>query len=601
MIEQRVNNGDDLKLTIFRSFTKWNIVWIILDIIALYFNDTVPLFLFLIILNMWVKYKTSCKFLECNKLFHIFTFIFFSVVEIILAHEFNNSGSNRLLTIIALFLSGLVQFLILLHDKKINNFYLSMHIVVDVGTLLLLCSLLFNLNNVRTIEEISLFNILSFIFVFALNYYLKNYLLTRRFNKQNGFNIKFKFWSTPHIKNNVVDREEYNQNIEYYSYFFGDMFCVVLLLSAAYATLNLNWCGKNILSNIIVMFVMTYIYMISNVLIFNLAKIPKEDLKSLLSFLFSVLSILAILIFLIFKDIGESKGNDIKIIFLSVLTWISPKIVPTVIDNIFIQLNYCKNKIIKLPEKFKANISIVNITIYCILLILNIMLEEISLKKINLANLNTVIIVVFISMMVGILCAILLITLFTYAFSEINSFYYKFEMKDSRLKKDSPVVVAKKAEPRRAQIIMILCANIISIFICIAYIIFINLFKDVEKQSAIEITKWSLPVVVPIFLKDLPIFLNYNEKKTKIKPTIKFDYFRKMIEINSLLTVIVFVVIRYFGICNLNNICSTILIILAIHGLSAVILLLLIPSLIEKQKRNCDCLKFSNSNVNHIK
>lgn len=584
MIEQRVNKGDDLKLTIFRSFTIWNIVWIILDIIALYFNDELPLFLFLIILNIGVKYKTSCKFLESNKLFHVCTFIFSSIIEIILAHEFYDSGSNRWLTIIALFLSGLVQFLILLHDKKINNFYLSMHIVVDVGTLVLLCGLLLNLNNVRTIEEISLYNILFFIFVFLLNYILKNYLLTRSFNKQNGFNIKFKFWSTPYIKNNVVDRKEYNQNIECYSYFFGDMFCVVLLFSVAYATLNLNWDGENILSNIIVMFVMTYIYMISNILIFNLAKIPKEDLKSLLIFLISVLSILAILIFLIFKDIGESKGNDIKIIFLSVLTWLSPKIVPTVIDNIFIQLNYCKNKIIKLPEKFKANISIVNITIYCILLILNIMLEEISLKKINIENLNTVTIVAFISMMVGILCAILLITLFTYAFSEINSFYYRFEIKDSRLKKDAPVVVGKKAEPRKVQIIMILCANIISIFVCIAYIIFINLFKGVEKQSAIEITKWSLPVVVPIFLKDLPIFLNYNEKKTKIKPTIKFDYFRKMIEINSLLTVIVFVVIRYFEICNLNNIYSTILIIFTIHVLSAVILLLWIPNQIKNKK-----------------
>lgn len=584
MIEQRVNKGDDLKLTIFRSFTIWNIVWIILDIIALYFNDELPLFLFLIILNIGVKYKTSCKFLESNKLFHVCTFIFSSIIEIILAHEFYDSGSNRWLTIIALFLSGLVQFLILLHDKKINNFYLSMHIVVDVGTLVLLCCLLLNLNNVRTIEEISLYNILFFIFIFLLNYILKNYLLTRSFNKQNGFNIKFKFWSTPYIKNNVVDRKEYNQNIECYSYFFGDMFCVVLLFSVAYATLNLNWDGENILSNIIVMFVMTYIYMISNILIFNLAKIPKEDLKSLLIFLISVLSILAILIFLIFKDIGESKGNDIKIIFLSVLTWLSPKIVPTVIDNIFIQLNYCKNKIIKLPEKFKANISIVNITIYCILLILNIMLEEISLKKINIENLNTVTIVAFISMMVGILCAILLITLFTYAFSEINSFYYKFEIKDSRLKKDPPVVVGKRAELRKVRIIMILCANIISIFVCIAYIIFINLFKGVEKQSAIEITKWSLPVVVPIFLKDLPIFLNYNEKKSKIKPTIKFDYFRKMIEINSLLTVIVFVVIRYFEICNLNNIYSTILIIFTIHVLSAVILLLWIPNQIKNKK-----------------
>lgn len=584
MIEQRVNKGDDPKLTIFRSFTIWNIVWIIIDIIALHFNDELLLFLFLIILNIVVKYKTSCKFLESNKLFHVCTFIFSSIIEIILAHEFYDSGSNRWLIIIALFLSGLVQFLILLHDKKINNFYLSMHIVVDVGTLLLLCGLLLNLNNVRTIEEISLYNILFFIFVFLLNYILKNCLLTRSFKKQNGFNIKFKFWSTPYIKNNVVDRKEYNQNIECYSYFFGDMFCVVLLFSVAYATLNLNWDGENILSNIIVMFVMNYIYMISNILIFNLAKIPKEDLKSLLIFLISVLSILAILIFLIFKDIGESKGNDIKIIFLSVLTWLSPKIVPTVIDNIFIQLNYCKNKIIKLPEKFKANISIVNITIYCILLILNIMLEEISLKKINIENLNTVTIVAFISMMVGILCAILLITLFTYAFSEINSFYYKFEIKDSRLKKDPPVVVGKKAEPRKVQIIMILCANIISICVCIAYIIFINLFKGVEKQSAIEITKWSLPVVVPIFLKDLPIFLNYNEKKTKIKPTIKFDYFRKMIEINSLLTVIVFVVIRYFEICNLNNIYSTILIIFTIHVLSAVILLLWVPNQIKNKK-----------------
>lgn len=596
MIEQRVNKGDDLKLTIFRSFTIWNIVWIILDIIALYFNDELPLFLFLIILNIGVKYKTSCKFLESNKLFHVCTFIFSSIIEIILAHEFYDSGSNRWLTIIALFLSGLVQFLILLHDKKINNFYLSMHIVVDVGTSVLLCGLLLNLNIVRTIEEISLYNILFFIFVFLLNYILKNYLLTRSFNKQNGFNIKFKFWSTPYIKNNVVDRKEYNQNIECYSYFFGDMFCVVLLFSVAYATLNLNWDGENILSNIIVMFVMTYIYMISNILIFNLAKIPKEDLKSLLIFLISVLSILAILIFLIFKDIGESKGNDIKIIFLSVLTWLSPKIVPTVIDNIFIQINYFKNKIIKLPEKFKANISIVNITIYCILLILNIMLEKISLKKID-----TVTMVVFMSMMIGILCAILFIIVFTSAFSKINSFYYKFEIKDCGLKRDLPVVVGKKAEPLRVKILMIIGANIISIFICIAYIIFINLFKGIEKQSAIEITKWSLPVVVPILLKDLPIFLNYNAKKTKIKPTIKFDYFRKMIEINSLLTVIVFVVIRYFKICNLNNICSTILIILTIHVLSAGILFLLIPYLIEKQKRNCDCLKFSKSDVNHIK
>lgn len=585
MKEQKLNKGVNFKLTDFRSFTGWNIVSLIVDFIVLYLRMDLLSFLGLIALNTCIKYFKANKLIKYNRWFYSFTFIFFSIVEImlmVLLYESENVQAI-FLKIILLIIIVAIQYIILVNEKKLIKFCPDMHLKVD-GIALILLYVSTKFIPTDKMEKLSVENLLVyliiFLIIFLIHYFLKNYKLTEKFNKDNNVKKKFRFESTlyncNYKLNNKVDNK--NEEKEYYSYFFSDLFSFALLVAFFYNTLSFKWDTPE---DIILIFIMFYTYFAGSVFIFNVGKVLADNLKSLTIFLFFSLSALFLLIQLILKDVSDSKTTNIQIVSISLLTWLSPKIVPTVIDNILIQTNYWKNKIIKLSDKTKANISIINITVYSILLILNILLE-----KIDLNEGDKIPPVVIISMAVGIFCALLLILLLTFLFSIFKSFYYKFERKDSRLKKDLPVVVGKKTESPLVKILMILCANIISILICIAYILFIYYFKDVKNQSAIEITKWSLPVVVPLVLKDLPIYLSYNENKTKIRPTIKFEFFRKMIEMNSLLTVMVFVVIRYFNLSNLNIISCGIWIILGIHLFSSSILLLLIPNLVEKQKNN---------------
>lgn len=581
MKEQKLNKGDNLNSAVFRSFTAWNIVILIVDLIVLYLRSDLLFSLGLIVLNICIKYFKANKLVKYNRWFYFFTFIFFSILEIFLMEELCKSENFQSIffKIILLTIIVAIQHIILVNEKKLIKFCLDMHLKVDVIALILLyISTIFT--PIDKMEKLNVWYLLVHLIIFLIHYTLKNYKLTKKFNKDNNVEEKFRFESTLYNCNKELNNKADNKNEEkeYYSYFFSDLFSFVLLSAFFDNTLSFKWDNPE---DIILIIIMFYTYFTGGLLIFNVAKVLRDNLKSLINFSFVSLLTLFLVIQLILKDVSDSKTNNIQIVSISVLTWLSPKIVPTVIDNMLIQTNYWKNKIIKFSDKTKATISIINITVYSILLILNITLEKIDLK-----NGNNIIPVVAISMAVGIFCAILLILVFTSFFNIFKSFYYKFEIEDSRLKKELPVVIGKKPESPLLKILMILCANIISILICIVYILFIYYFEGVDKQSAIEITKWSLPVVVPLVLKDLPIYLSYNENKTKIRPTIKFEFFRKMIEMNSLLTVMVFVVIRYFNLSNLNIISCGIWIILGIHLFSSSILLLLIPNLVEKQKNN---------------
>ena len=121
MREQKLNKGVNLKLAGFiRSFTKWNIVSLIVDFIVLCLRVDLLSFFGLIVLNICIKYFKANKLIKYNRWFYIFTFIFFSIVEILLIALLCKAENVQaiFLRIILLIIIVAIQYIILVKEKK---------------------------------------------------------------------------------------------------------------------------------------------------------------------------------------------------------------------------------------------------------------------------------------------------------------------------------------------------------------------------------------------------------------------------------------------------------------------------------------------------
>lgn len=382
----------------------------------------------------------------------------------------------------------------------------------------------------------------SIIYYFSFN-------LLATFIQFKTFKGYFKIFYTPYDDRDFkfirLNSQTEDNKIEYYSHVYSSL-SAFLCLTASISYL-INFVPH--ITYIIVLFLI-------RVIIFMLCKIPKKLFKIVTPALIIIAVVLYILIILVINDINNKQ----TFLSMALLFWFSSRMIPTFFDNLTIQNDYLNNKVTQKSIEYKASTFLITVFTYTIIFMLNIatliLSEEFKLNN----NLEFLVIakIYVLFFLLGLYISLILIGLCFLIFKKCKSLY-----SESDFNPNEEIAISNPETKKSSTIIGF---NGLSIIICSSFLVLTGYIFNGNQQVSLDIIKSFFPVFITKLLEGLPHFYNfiYLGANKHIVPTLKFDYLKKMLEVNSGVVTFVLLIASYLKIY-IQNILVQVLIVTVIH------------------------------------
>jgi membrane protein len=575
-------------------------------------------FIFGYLSNKYLKGTFQKERLD-TKIFIILSYLPFLISEKKIVEELllllNSETRIDKITLLFTLLLGclILQSAYVVYYRQIRRYLKIYYLIVDLIVLIVLY-FIFTLiqlgENYIPGSMVDLVILLAIFIGFFIYHFLSNSFQTKVnlkvISKQTNKNVKTSFLYTPYLERPSESAENVDNtiNVKYHSHILGNIisYSILLLFLINLIYLNLNF--DNIFFNKLILIVaIYYLLLFFRLVISNMFVIEKDEFKLVMLIILITVILVFLILTMIKNDIKQSKINELNYASISLLLWILPKIVPTILDNLLSQMSYFKG--VRTPKSlnYQAASGIANIYIYNLCLFLLILLP----KDGNKIKKNMISTYVLNSISWSLIFTIVLIVLFTILFYYSKVLYYKidkkydisidkgigsFKFKVLKLKtpnnsenilknsfkrsiKAEPSKLLIKRESKRDKNKFRIYANLISIIFSCTILLLLYKVNQTKPNDTFEIIKLSLPIVVPTFLRQIPVFLNLYLKlnhKT-IKPTLKAHYIESVIDLNLFLIVAVLYVLYYLNYAPEYIVCL-LAIIIGVHILSSTTLLL---------------------------
>lgn len=370
-----------------------------------------------------------------------------------------------------------------------------------------------------------------------------NNLLTKNNEKEieNNKTIKYKhkvpLLFIPYLELNSTTQKK---EIIYRSHIIGSSisYLILLLNFPIFIDINNNL-NSSLLSNLIISISLYYYLLVIRIIIFNLFVLYKEDSKTLFFVAFIIIITISSVSYLILKDVNKSNNKNLDFAGISMLLWVLPKIVPTLLDNFFSQKRYFQKKKIETTIRYRTLSAFANIFIYIYLLTLLVMIRQNkNLNSITCVSQNS-----FQSFAFGLLFSVILILIFSSIVYNYKSLYYETPIQSEQ---NNPTVVTDN-DFDEYNIWFDLLTNFVSMIISCLILTSLYTISNSTPDKTFEIIKLSLPIFVPTFLDKIPIFINYYlfSRKVEITLTEKATFMKSIIDINLFLIVVTLYFLNY--------------------------------------------------------
>ena len=388
--------------------------------------------------------------------------------------------------------------------------------------------------------------ILSLLYSLIINIFLNWKKSQEIINKvNNNYKMNLCSLAIPYLESNSNTGNK--KEIKYRVYIIGSIisYFVLLLNFSVLIPLN-NGVNHFNFSDGITSY---YLIFLIRFFILNVAVVAKEDLKMLSIISIITLATTVMVTFLINFDIGGTNKRTLDFASISMLLWVLPKIVPSIMDNVILQTEYSQGKKFKYLIQYRALSAFANIFIYIFLLILLILVHH-NQSNVTLGHLY---VITANSFALGSLFSVILVITFSFLLYQCKSLYSKITIQRG---KDNSEALSAESRKENKSGKNSCCSNVIinlfSITICSSLLFTFYSFSN--SDTTFEMIKLSLPIFVPTFLDKIQYFLNYYLLKhgEEIKLTEKANYVKSIIDVNLFLIVVILYIYCYITKVSLN-------------------------------------------------
>ena len=520
---------------------------------------TIPNWIYIIlgsIIKIIVLYYLSKSYLDndvkklgiCRQLLLWFAFIPIVTVEQSLTKELISSIDkldwNFLFLIVKITLCLILQCSLIVYYRYIKKINPFAHFTTDLSTIVIISLILGGWISITKNQDIDNITTLAILIIGFLIYNtIINNLLTKNNEKEieNNKTIKYKhkvpLLFIPYLELNSTTQKK---EIIYRSHIIGSSisYLILLLNFPIFIDINNNL-NSSLLSNLIISISLYYYLLVIRIIIFNLFVLYKEDSKTLFFVAFIIIITISSVSYLILKDVNKSNNKNLDFAGISMLLWVLPKIVPTLLDNFFSQKRYFQKKKIETTIRYRTLSAFANIFIYIYLLTLLVMIRQNkNLNSITCVSQNS-----FQSFAFGLLFSVILILIFSSIVYNYKSLYYETPIQSEQ---NNPTVVTDN-DFDEYNIWFDLLTNFVSMIISCLILTSLYTISNSTPDKTFEIIKLSLPIFVPTFLDKIPIFINYYlfSRKVEITLTEKATFMKSIIDINLFLIVVTLYFLNY--------------------------------------------------------
>lgn len=520
---------------------------------------TIPNWIYIIlgsIIKIIVLYYLSKSYLDndvkklgiCRQLLLWFAFIPIVTVEQSLTKELIASIDkldwNFLILIVKITLCLILQCSLIVYYRYIKKINPFAHFTADLSTIVIISLILGGWIYITKNQDIDNITTLAILIIGFLIYNtIINNLLTKNNEKEieNNKTIKYKhkvpLLFIPYLELNSTTQKK---EIIYRSHILGSSisYLILLLNFPIFIDINNNL-NSSLLSNLIISISLYYYLLVIRIIIFNLFVLYKEDSKTLFFVAFIIIITISSVSYLILKDVNKSNNKNLDFAGISMLLWVLPKIVPTLLDNFFSQKRYFQKKKIETTIRYRTLSAFANIFIYIYLLTLLVMIRQNkNLNSITCVSQNS-----FQSFAFGLLFSVILILIFSSIVYNYKSLYYETPIQSEQ---NNPTVVTDN-DFDGYNIWFDLLTNFVSMIISCLILTSLYTISNSTPDKTFEIIKLSLPIFVPTFLDKIPIFINYYlfSRKVEITLTEKATFMKSIIDINLFLIVVTLYFLNY--------------------------------------------------------
>lgn len=540
-------------------FSSFIIYFILINLSFSNIFRTIPNWIYIIlgsIIKIIVLYYLSKSYLDndvkklgiCRQLLLWFAFIPIVTVEQSLTKELISSIDkldwNFLFLIVKITLCLILQCSLIVYYRYIKKINPFAHFTTDLSTIVIISLILGGWISITKNQDIDNITTLAILIIGFLIYNtIINNLLTKNNEKEieNNKTIKYKhkvpLLFIPYLELNSTTQKK---EIIYRSHIIGSSisYLILLLNFPIFIDINNNL-NSSLLSNLIISISLYYYLLVIRIIIFNLFVLYKEDSKTLFFVAFIIIITISSVSYLILKDVNKSNNKNLDFAGISMLLWVLPKIVPTLLDNFFSQKRYFQKKKIETTIRYRTLSAFANIFIYIYLLTLLVMIRQNkNLNSITCVSQNS-----FQSFAFGLLFSVILILIFSSIVYNYKSLYYETPIQSEQ---NNPTVVTDN-DFDEYNIWFDLLTNFVSMIISCLILTSLYTISNSTPDKTFEIIKLSLPIFVPTFLDKIPIFINYYlfSRKVEITLTEKATFMKSIIDINLFLIVVTLYFLNY--------------------------------------------------------
>ena len=540
-------------------FSSFIIYFILINLSFSNIFRTIPNWIYIIlgsIIKIIVLYYLSKSYLDndvkklgiCRQLLLWFAFIPIVTVEQSLTKELISSIDkldwNFLFLIVKITLCLILQCSLIVYYRYIKKINPFAHFTTDLSTIVIISLILGGWISITKNQDIDNITTLAILIIGFLIYNtIINNLLTKNNEKEieNNKTIKYKhkvpLLFIPYLELNSTTQKK---EIIYRSHIIGSSisYLILLLNFPIFIDINNNL-NSSLLSNLIISISLYYYLLVIRIIIFNLFVLYKEDSKTLFFVAFIIIITISSVSYLILKDVNKSNNKNLDFAGISMLLWVLPKIVPTLLDNFFSQKRYFQKKKIETTIRYRTLSAFANIFIYIYLLTLLVMIRQNkNLNSITCVSQNS-----FQSFAFGLLFSVILILIFSSIVYNYKSLYYETPIQSEQ---NNPTVVTDN-DFDEYNIWFDLLTNFVSMIISCLILTSLYTISNSTPDKTFEIIKLSLPIFVPTFLDKIPIFINYYlfSRKVEITLTEKATFMKSIIDLNLFLIVVTLYFLNY--------------------------------------------------------
>lgn len=399
--------------------------------------------------------------------------------------------------------------------KWLSNRNVKFHLFADVIGLLFIGLGVWIYSDILYFKDNILFLLLFVVLGMCSHYFILSVLFNGK--KKNLIYIKLPF--SEDRRNHIV----------------GDVFSFIIFINIMNSVLDSYQLNDfRFYENL---FILYFISIFVRIVLFEKLSISYRESKLFTVVSLLVFSIVGILSFVLFRDIQKVSN----IAGLGILTWGVPKLFSIIQEKSFPQYEYLKDKKVKLKKEIDVLLSMVNISLYFILLILSYSVLE--LKNSPQIGVLDAIQKTINAIVIGLFSTVIFLVVMIAVFRSIK---YLFE-----------TIAARRWK--------IFILNLISfVFVFLVLFLMNCYFKDKE---LIDVLRWSLPLFVPTVFKKIPNILQFisNNSEIDLDRSIAFDYLKNLIDANLIIVVFTLSISTYLKFFEFESLIGYLILIILSH------------------------------------